>query len=353
MIRGVALVFLWTSLLWAQDNAEEFLARFDGLSFLERENKLVEGAKREGEVMVYFTDSAEDFDVWVGPFRRKYAFIRFKAKRLRGGSMADTALTEHRTRHYFADVFFGSTSANPTLVRGGAVARYLSPERAHIPEGYKDKQGYWTAFFSRHIVFAYNVNRVDRNRLPKDYFDLLDPYWKGKLVVDANPATWLAVMIRAYGKEKAIELVKGLARNEIKVLRGRTQQLQLMAAGEFAGSLDQSENNIVDFKKRGAPVDYVFLANAPALANPVSLTKHAPHPHAAALFIDTILSPEGQQAVADTNSIAPRPGFPPRDPELRDRLAQAKVAYFDMEWFADNQAEIAGIVRDVLLRGRR
>lgn len=348
-----ALILLGASFLWAQDNAEEVLARLGALSPLERERKLAEGARREGEVMVYFADSPEDFSAWVQPFKKKYSSIQLKSKRLRGGSMADAALTEHRTRHYFADVFLGSTSANPTLVRGGAVARYLSPERANFPDWHKDKHGFWTAFFSRHVVFAYNVNLVDQKKLPKDYFALLDPYWKGRLVTDANPATWLATMIRAYGKEKAVELVRGLVRNEIKVIRGRTLQAQLMAAGEFAGSLDQSENNVVEFKKKGAPLDYIFMENTPALTNPVSLAKHAPHPHAAALFIDTVLSAEGQQAIVDTNSIAPRPGFLPKDAELRARLAKAKVAYFDMDWYADHQVEIAGIVRDVLLRGRR
>jgi len=62
---------------------------------------------------------------------------------------------------------------------------------------------------------------------------LLDPYWKGRLAIDANPATWLAVMIMAYGKDKAVDLVKGLVRNEIKVIRGRTLQAQLMAAGAW------------------------------------------------------------------------------------------------------------------------
>lgn len=72
-----------------------------------------------------------------------------------------------------------------------------------------------------------------------------------------------------------------------------------------------------------------------------------------ALLIDTILSGEGQQAIVDANQVAVRPGFLPKDPELRARLANAKVAYFDMEWYADHQAEIAAILKDVLLRGRR
>lgn len=350
---AAALTLFCASFLWAQENAEDILSRFEKLQPSERERRLVEGARREGEVMVYFADSPEDVMAWLQPFKKKYPSIQLKTRRLRGGGMADAALTEHRTRHYFADVFLGSTSANPTLVRGGVAARYLSPERANFPEWYRDKHGYWTAFFSRHIVFAYNVNLVDRNKLPKSYVALQDPYWKGRLAIDANPATWLAVMIMAYGKDKAVDLVKGLVRNEIKIIRGRTLQVQLMAAGEFAGSLDQSENNVVEFKKKGAPLDYIFMENAPALANPVSLAKHAPHPHAAALLIDTVLSGEGQQAIVDTNSIAPRPGFSPRDAELRDRLAKAKVAYFDMEWYADHQAEIAGILKDVLLRGRR
>jgi len=234
------------------------------------------------------------------------------------------------------------------LVEAGVIGRYVSPERAFLDAHLKDEKGYWTAFFSRHLVFAYNTTLVPAARLPKTYFDLLDPYWKGKLAIDDHPGNWLAGMVKAYGKEKATELLQGVVRQAPKIIRGRTLKGQLLAAGEFHAAVDQTEESVIEIKKKGAPVDYALLENTPVLTNPVLLAKNAPHPYAAALFVDYLLSSAGQQAVVDIDYVPTRQGFKPKNQELAARAAKAKLVFFDLDWFGERQKEINDLIKENL-----
>lgn len=351
-------VSFWAAVLclpfsaWAETGAEELLARINGLSPQARQKALVEGARKEGEVMVYFTFSSDDANGLQAAFGRRYPFIRFRGRRLAGGRMLDGILTEQRAGKRFVDVILGGSTSTGTLVREGVIGRYLSPERSAFDDRYKDEKGYWTAFFSRHLVFGYNVNLVPKERLPKSYFDFLEPFWKGKLAIDDNPASWMAGMIKAYGKEKALELFRGLVGQEVKTLRGRTLKAQLVAAGEFFGAVDQTEDSIVEMKATGAPVDYLFLENSVALTNPVSLAKEARHPHAAALLVDFLLSKEGQEAVVDIDYFPTRQGFKPKDRLLAERVAGAKLVFYDLDWFEAQQKEIGRLSKEIF-RPRR
>lgn len=328
------------------ENAEELLARLNKLPPAQRQQEILEKARQEGEVMVYatFTESKS----LANAFRKRYPFVTVNVRRLGGGKMLDITLTEFRAGRHLVDAFIGgSTSARP-LIDAGVIGHYDSPERAFYDPDFKDEKGYWTAFFSRHLVFAFNTTLVPPQRLPKSYFDLLDPYWKGKFAIDDHPGNWLAGMIKAYGKAKAAELLQGLAGQNPKIIRGRTLKAQLMAAGEFHAAVDQTEEGIIEMKKKGAPVDYLLLENAPVLTNPVLLAKDAPHRYAGALFVDFLLSKEGQQAVVDIDYVPTRKGFKPKDRELAERAAKAKLVFFDLDWFGQRQKEINDLIKENL-----
>lgn len=337
---------LSVSLGFGAETNEELLGRLNKLAAAQRQQELLEKARPEGEVVVYatFTES----NPLANAFRKRYPSLTVNVRRLGGGRLLDAALTEYRAGRHLVDAFIGgSTSARP-LINAGVIGRYDSPERAFYDPDFKDEKGYWTAFFSRHLVFAFNTTLVPPQRLPKSYFDLLDPYWKGKLGIDDHPGNWLAGMIKAYGKEKAAELLRGLARQNPKIIRGRTLKAQLMAAGEIHAAIDQTEEGIIEMKKKGAPVDYLLPENAPVLTNPVLLAKNAPHPYAGALFVDFLLSKEGQQAVVDIDYVPTRKGFKPKDRELAERAAKAKLVFFDLDWFGQRQKEINDLIKENL-----
>ncbi|MBI2986389.1 MAG: extracellular solute-binding protein [Deltaproteobacteria bacterium] len=338
------------TLCFGAENAEELLARLNKLPPAQRQQQLLEKARQERDVSVYasFTEAKSLSDA----FRKRYPSPSVTIRRLGGGRMLDIAVTEFRAGRHLVDVFIGGSTSGRPLIDAGVIARYASPERAQYGPHFKDEKGYWTAFFSRHLVFAFNTTLVPQERLPKSYFDLLNPYWKGRLAIDDHPGNWLAGMIKAYGKEKAAELLRALARQNPKIIRGRTLKIQLMAAGEVYAAVDQTEEGVIEMKKKGAPVDYRFLENTPVLTNPVLLVKNAPHPHAGALFLDYLLSKEGQQAVVDIDYVPTRMGFKPKDRELTERAAKAKLVFFDLDWFGERQKEINDLINEHLRPNR-
>jgi iron(III) transport system substrate-binding protein len=332
------------------ENAETLLSQLNKLPAAERQQKLLDGAKQDREVSVYasFTEANNLGNA----FRKQHPSVAVNIRRLGGGRLLDITLTEFRAGKHLVDVFIGGSTSGRPLVEAGTIARYVSPERAFLDSHFKDEKGYWTAFFSRHLVFAYNTASVPAAKLPKTYFDLLDPWWKGKLAIDDHPGNWLAGMIKAYGKAKAAEMLRGLARQNPKIIRGRTLKVQLMAAGEFYAAVDQTEESVIEMKKKGAPVDYALLENTPVLTNPVLLAKNAPHPYAAALFVDYLLSSAGQQAVVDIDYVPTRQGLKPKDRELAERASKAKLVFFDLDWYGEHQQEVNDLIKENLRPNR-
>lgn len=258
------LVTLWLLLLpalsWAQA-AEELYQKLQGLDHEKRHQMLAEGAKREGTFTVYATTSGPAIDNLLNAFRKRYPFLRPQVWREgRGQALADRALAEIRAGRYIADVLGGGETALRPLMTASALARYQSPERKHYSQDYRDAEGYWTSAFIQESIFGYNTRLVDRTKLPATYFDLLDPYWKGKIVLDPLPNSFVRGALKAYGKKKALEFFELLLRQqEIQFRRGRTLQAQLLAAGEFAASPELRLGTLTELKRKGAPVEVHYI----------------------------------------------------------------------------------------------
>ena len=301
---------------WAQD-AEPVYAKMAGVSLQKRHEMLVEGAKREGTLTLYAVFTRPMMDALVGLFAKKYPFIKTQFVREgRGDALADRYLTEYRSGRYLVDVLAGGDNAIIGLLEANVLANYSSPEHKYFPKDYKDPQGRWAAVFISEWVFGFNTRLVDRSRLPKNYLDLLDPYWKGKIGLDPLPNNFVRGTLRAYGEKKALDFLHKLVdTQEIQFRRGRTLQAQLLAAGEFAASPELRLSLLKELKAGGAPVDYNFPYPFPVTLGGVGIFKKIPHPHAAALFTDFWLSQEGQQFMVDRDFTVVREGMTRLSPE--------------------------------------
>jgi len=146
-------------------------------------------------------------------------------------------------------------------------------------------------------VIAYNTKTVARDKLPKTWEDLLNPEWKGKLMLNPDEQ-WFALMLQIMGEEKGLNYMRALAKQSPVLRREpRAMRAQLLIAGEAEMDLDSTYTILLPLMKKGAPVDWTTLG--PALMNTVGygLAVRAPHPNAAKLFIEFILSKEGQRVV--------------------------------------------------------
>ncbi|MGH7845037.1 MAG: ABC transporter substrate-binding protein [Candidatus Binatia bacterium] len=352
MIKRLSLsLFLFFALLPMPpalgQNAEELFHKLEKMPAEKRRQLLIDGAKREGSLMIYATTSGPAIDALLSSFRKKHPFLKPEVWREgRGAALADRAIAEIRAGRYLADVLGGGQNALEPLLKMSALARYHSPERRYFPDDYKDKQGYWTAVFIQESIFGFNTNLVDRAKLPPTYFDLLDPYWKGKLVLDPLPNSFVRGALAAYGEKKAMELFdRLLSTQDVQFRRGRTLQTQLLAAGEFAASPEIRLGTLLELKTKGAPVDYHFIYPTPVELRPVAIFKTAPHPHAAALLADFWLSPEGQKIMVQAGYSVAREGI---DSEA---ATPKNVALpITLDWLEANDKRVQQIAKEIFSR---
>jgi iron(III) transport system substrate-binding protein len=287
-----------------------------GYSQENQTQKIVEAARKEGEVVWYTTMSSDQSNAFMARFQQKYPFLKPSVTRLGGSALLNRILTEAKAGKNFFDVAHGTGEIVLPLMEMGLLAPYLSPERKMIPEDLKDTKGFWTSVYVNSVVLGYNTNLVKGQPIPRTYSDLLQPRWKGrKISVDDTYATFLQGLISAWGKEKALDYLKKLAEQEPIVMRGSTVRVQLAAAGEFP--LVIAYANIIQYlAEKGAPVDWVPLEPAVISVNTVMAGAKAIHPNAAKLFIDFALSKEGQEKLWDFQRIPSRSDVEPKPARL-------------------------------------
>jgi iron(III) transport system substrate-binding protein len=324
-IASLLLFFiLWPVSAWPA--SEDFFQSLGKLSPQERERRLVEGAKKEGEVMLYSSSGLEEIRTITNAFGKKYPFIHVKFMRKGGSQLLNVAVMEYRARQYMVDTYWAGVSTLGPIVKQerGMLARYQSPERKFIPAEFKDQEGYWTATRTSVAIFAYHSKKVPPKMAPNTYADLLDPFWKGKLAIDTSPARFPALLVERMGWANAEEYMRKLAQQELKLHRGRSARVQIILAGEVLGSLDINADNIVELQFQNAPLEYALMDPTFLSLTALSMPRNPPHPHAATLFYDYIISKEGQKELSQENNVPVRDDVQVRAKDLVDRMKKAR-----------------------------
>ena len=272
---------------------------------------LIEGAKKEGKMVFYTSVETEFARTLTSAFEIKYPFIKTDIFRSTHERIFSRLNMERKTGTFAADVLSVGEFETFHMKKRGLLAPYKSPQAAVYPEGFKDSDGYWTDFYDNLIVTAYNTTRVKRDELPKSYEDLLHPRWRRRMVLDKNEDRWFANMLDLMGEKKGMEFMQALAKQEVAIRSGRSLITQLLAAGEFDLQIVAYWYRPHLMKKQGAPVDWVGMEPALVALHPISVIDRAPNPNAAKLFIDYVLSEEGQRLFASRGREPARPGIRP------------------------------------------
>lgn len=258
----------------------------------------VEKAKAEGKVLLYGTMQISQMRVVIDNFEKKYPFLKVKHYRTNSDKLVQKVFTEVRAGRHLADVYQIRGTRLMRLQRAGILSHYESPEREYIRDIYKDTDGYWAGVYANLEFIGYNTELVAPEDVPKSHEDLLDPKWKGKIAIDPTDVEWYITQIHNLGEEKAKDFMKKFTRQNIQLRRGHTLLAQLLAAGEFAMIMTLRDNTAYNMMKNGAPINWVVFE--PVIPNPpngISLPKEPPHPNAGKLFINFMLSKEGQKVM--------------------------------------------------------
>ena len=278
--------------------------------------KLVEGAKKEGEMIFYTTMTLDQSKEVVDRFQKKYPFIKPTLFRTGGGPLLNKILTEARGGRYAWDVVVGRAEMVVPLMERNLLASYRSPETKMIDDDLVDKEGYWTSYYVIAYVLGWHTKLVKREDVPRTYEALVDSKWKGgQLSFDNEAYGMLQGLMRAWGREKAIAYFKIIAAIDPSMKRGNTERVALAVAGEYplTVSYNQTFERMV---ARGAPIDWVALEPAVVSSFPIMLAAKAPHPNAARLYYDFSLSKEGQEMLRGMQRIPVRKDVEPDPPRL-------------------------------------
>src|SRR5262249_16755744 len=126
------------------------------------------------------------------------------------GRQLEQLLVEHRTKKHRADIINTRRSYVNVMAKAGAIARYRTPLRSELREGFTDKEGLINGIYAQPRVFLFNTRIVPRDKAPSSFDDLLDPQWKDKMGLDTTDYDWLASLIDFYGRGKALEFASKL-----------------------------------------------------------------------------------------------------------------------------------------------
>ena len=317
-------------------SVEERLDQVNRMAEKSRGEALEREARKEGEIVWYAAMASDRAGELIKAFEGKYPFIKVRFQPGGAGRQLEQLLVEHRTKKQRADIINTRRSYVGVMAKAGAVARYRTPLRASLRDGFTDKEGFVNGIYAQPRVFLFNSRMVARDKAPQSFEDLLDPRWKDKLGMDTTDYDWLASLIDYYGRGKALEYAGKLAKQQLNLRRGPTLLAQLAVAGEFPIVIDAFPEEIMQMKSAKAPADFIFSEPFVAVKTPttVSIASGAPHPYAAALFVDFLLSKLGQDLMAGQGRWVSR-----KDGSYFADLKAKKMQIPSVEW-DDKQVEL-------------
>jgi iron(III) transport system substrate-binding protein len=317
-------------------SVEERLDQLNRQPAKQRTETLEREARKEGEVVWYAAMASDRAAELIKAFESNYTFLKVRFQPGGASRQLDQLLVEHRSKKHRADIINTRRSFVDVMAKAGAIARYRTPLRASLRDGFTDKEGYVNGIYAQPRVFLFNSRIVPRDKAPKSFEDLLDPQWKDKLGMDTTDYDWIAALIDYYGRSKAVEFAGKLAKQQLNFRRGPTLLAQLAVAGEFPIVIDAFPEEIMQMKNAKAPADFVFSEPFVPVKTPttVSISSGAPHFHAAALFVDFLLSKPGQDIMVAQGRWASR-----KDAGYFADLKDKRMQIASPEW-DDKQVEL-------------
>jgi iron(III) transport system substrate-binding protein len=286
--------------------------------------RLVAEAKKEGQLTLMGPAGAEIRRAITEPFQKKYG-IQVEYLSGRASDFGPRILTERRAGRYLWDIVMGGTTTIlESLVPAGAAdpikPALIHPEVAD-PKYWRDgrfdfsdnAQTYNFVFMATpKVILAYNKDMVNPDEL-HSYKDLLSPKWREKIASDdpktagSGQATFLFFYMNP---ELGEPFIRDLAKQDLRFIRDHRQRAEWVAHGKIPLMISPSETVTAPLIKRGLPIGmmrplkegtYLTASTGSAI-----LMNRAAHPNAAKLYLNWLLSKEGQTAWVDTTGTLTR-----------------------------------------------
>ncbi len=290
------LIMLASTPLWAQGKptTTEELAGYSGP---DRDQMLLDGAKKEGKIVWYTSLAGSSYRRIAEAFQKKYPAVKIEVYRAGSKDLTPKILNEAQAGKFLVDAI-ETTPGTLMLLRDRKILLpYDSPELKRYPATAKytaeGNKIFWVNDRESFIGFGYNTKLVDKKDVPKDYDDLLKPFWKGKMGMglDSTGDRVIGTMLKVKGKE----YLEKLKNQDIKLFQISGAALRdLIIAGEVIGSPTIFRDHVLESIDSGAPIQWVPMNLVPTNAGGAAVIRGGPHPHAALLFLDFLIGDTGQ-----------------------------------------------------------
>ena len=117
--------------------------------------------------MIYASAAAQQLQMYLAAFGKRYPFIKTEYFRTDKQKLVTRVLLEEQAKQRLADVVHTSVIETHILKKRGALSRYVPMESASYPSQYKDPEGYWTSVYASGTLMGFNTRQVKRAEAPK------------------------------------------------------------------------------------------------------------------------------------------------------------------------------------------
>ena len=309
-----------------------------------RAARVLEGAKREGELNVYTSLTAGSAARVKSDFERRYG-VRVNLWRASSENILQRVVGEARAGHPAFDIVETNGPEMEAIQREGILQKVESPLlRELVPQALFAHRE-WVATRLNLFVQCYNTSLVKPADVPRSFAGLLDAKWKGRLAIEANDADWFQAVIGELGEEKGLALFRQLvAKNGLSVRKGHALLAQVVESGEVALSLTCYSFKVDQDHKAGAPIDWTSLGPVLARPNGEGISRKAPHPHAALLFYEYLIG-EAQPLLARLELI-------PVSTKVPTQLRGHELRFIDPAKVLDESAKWDKLYEDIIVKRR-
>lgn len=296
---------------------------------------LVAAAEQEGQVVVY--GDSFTMPLITKSFNAKYPKIKTTTAIGDAWQIYNRFIAENSSGRPLMDALYQAEDTIITARNAGQLAEFKSGEEAKLSKLGVPKGGYYYRGNGNMLVFAWNREAMGKLPVPKDWTDYLNPpaAWEG-LIATTNPgsssATFAAVsaIYQKYGPEKGGDILKGLRKAKAELNSGMGVMLTKLQTGERPLDFFNTTSAVAVILNQGAPIQIMVPeSGAVPQFNAIAISKTAPHPNAARLFAEHILSEEMQTVLAEAGVYALREGV--ATPKNLPSLSQIKLLDLDLD----------------------
>lgn len=283
--------------------------------------RLHDAAKKEGTLGLYSSMNLDDAKVVLPEFEKAFPGVKVDHTRATSEVLQQRLISEVKGGKVLADVLDTNAGQYYPVLEAGFMEAYPIPAAQDLPLELRDENGLWTTLRVTTVVIAYNTELVKDGEAPQRFEELADPKWKGKLIMEtADQEMFITLAKQKFAsEEQGVEVFRRIGANEPEAHAGHTQLADLLAAGQGAVCMGCYGHLIITLKNKGAPVEF---SKTEGVLNSilVGLVKGAPHPNAAKLYLNWLMSPDGQKVLGAAGRAPARPGTPIATPLIPDGM---------------------------------